>query len=37
MKAWKAYLSEEQIWQVIAFAHQFSHGDKPSEHTDYKP
>jgi mono/diheme cytochrome c family protein len=37
MKAWKAYLSEEQIWQVIAFVHQFSHGGKPSEHTDYKP
>ncbi|RPH78799.1 MAG: cytochrome c, partial [Nitrospiraceae bacterium] len=37
MKAWKSYLSEEQIWQVIAFMHQFSHGGKPSEHTDYKP
>ena len=37
MKAWKSFLSEEQIWQVIAFAHQFSHGGKPSEHTDYKP
>ena len=37
MKAWKSYLSEEQIWQVIAFVHQFSHGGKPSEHTDYKP
>jgi formylglycine-generating enzyme required for sulfatase activity/mono/diheme cytochrome c family protein len=37
MKAWKSYLSEEQIWQVIAFTHQFSHGGKPSEHTDYKP
>ena len=37
MKAWKSYLSEEQIWQVIAFIHQFSHGGKPSEHTDYKP
>ena len=30
MKAWKSYLSEEQIWQVIAFMHQFSHGGKPS-------
>jgi len=37
MKAWKSFLSEEQIWQVIAFVHQFSHGGKPSEHTDYKP
>ncbi len=37
MKPWKSLLSEEQIWQVIAFAHQFSHGGKPSEHTDYKP
>lgn len=37
MKAWKSYLSEEQIWQVIAFVHQFSHGGKPSEHADYKP
>jgi hypothetical protein len=30
-------LSEEQIWQVMAYEHQFSHGGKPSEHTDYKP
>jgi mono/diheme cytochrome c family protein len=37
MKAWKSHLSEEQIWQVMAFEHQFSHGGKPSEHTDYKP
>ena len=37
MKAWKSMLSEEQIWQVMAFEHQFSHGGKPSEHTDYKP
>jgi leucyl aminopeptidase len=37
MKAWKSFLSEEQIWKVIAFIHQFSHGGKPSEHTDYKP
>ena len=37
MKAWKSYISEEQIWKVIAFLHQFSHGGKPSEHTDYKP
>jgi mono/diheme cytochrome c family protein len=37
MKPWKQYLSEEQIWQVIAFEHQFSHGGKPAEHSDYKP
>jgi mono/diheme cytochrome c family protein len=37
MKAWKGMLSEEQIWHVMAFEHQFSHGGKPSEHTDYKP
>jgi len=37
MKAWKSLLSEEQIWQVMAFEHQFSHGGKPAEHTDYKP
>ena len=37
MKPWKSLLSEEQIWQVMAYEHQFSHGGKPSEHTDYKP
>ena len=37
MKSWKALLSEEQIWQVMAYEHQFSHDGKPSEHTDYKP
>lgn len=37
MKAWKQFLSEEQIWHVIAFEHQFSHGGKAAEHTDYKP
>ena len=37
MKAWKQFLSEEQIWQVMAYEHQFSHGNKPAEHTDYKP
>jgi mono/diheme cytochrome c family protein len=37
MKAWKSLLSEEQIWQVMAFEHQFSHDGKPAEHTDYKP
>jgi mono/diheme cytochrome c family protein len=37
MKAWKSMLSEQQIWQVIAYQHQFSHDGKPSDHTDYKP
>ena len=37
MKAWKQFLSEEQIWQVMAYEHQFSHENKPAEHTDYKP
>lgn len=37
MKPWKSLLSEEQIWKVMAFEHQFSHGGKPAEHTDYKP
>ena len=37
MKAWKSLLSEEQIWQVMAVEHQFSHDGKPAEHTDYKP
>jgi len=37
MKANKAKLTEEQIWQVIAYQHMFSHDGKPSEHTDYKP
>ena len=37
MKPWKSILTEEQIWQVVAFTHTFSHGGKPSEHTDYKP
>ncbi|HEX5646186.1 MAG TPA: cytochrome c [Nitrospira sp.] len=37
MKAWKSMLSEQQIWQVIAYQHQFSHDGKPSEHNDYKP
>jgi formylglycine-generating enzyme required for sulfatase activity len=36
MMAWKSLLSEQQIWQVIAFVHTFSHKGKPSEHTDYK-
>jgi formylglycine-generating enzyme required for sulfatase activity len=36
MMPWKSLLSENQIWQVIAFVHTFSHKGKPSEHTDYK-
>lgn len=36
MASWKSLLSEDQIWQVIAFVHTFSHKGKPSEHTDYK-
>ena len=25
MKAWKKFLTEEQIWAVIAYEHTFSH------------
>jgi mono/diheme cytochrome c family protein len=32
MLAWKDKLSEEDIWKVIAFEHQFSHGGKAEEH-----
>lgn len=32
MLAWKTRLDEKEIWKVIAFTHQFSHGGKPSEH-----
>lgn len=35
MAPWKSLLSEDQIWQVVAFMHTFSHGGKPAEHTDY--
>ncbi len=37
MKAWKGLLSEQQIWQVIAYQHMYSHDGKPSDHSDYKP
>ncbi len=37
MTPWKALLSEEQIWKVIAFIHTFSHKGKPSQHSDYRP
>jgi formylglycine-generating enzyme required for sulfatase activity len=36
MVPWKALLSEEEIWKVIAFIHTFSHKGKPSEHSDYR-
>lgn len=36
MTPWKALLSEDQIWKVIAFIHTFSHKGKPSQHRDYK-
>lgn len=32
MEAWKDYLTEEQIWQVMAYEHTFSHDGKPAEH-----
>lgn len=32
MTGWKEKLSEEEIWQVIAYAHTFSHGGKAEEH-----
>ena len=37
MTPWKALLSEDQIWKVIAFIHTFSHKGKPSQHRDYTP
>lgn len=35
MVPYKSLLSEDQIWQVVAFMHTFSHGGKPAEHKDY--
>jgi mono/diheme cytochrome c family protein len=32
MEAWKDFLTEEQIWQVIAYEHTFSHDGKPGPH-----
>lgn len=32
MTPWKEKLSEEEMWQVIAYAHTFSHGGKAEEH-----
>ena len=37
MNGWKGQLSEQQIWQVIAYQQQFSHDGKPTDHNDYKP
>lgn len=37
MKANKGLLSEEQIWQVMAYENQFSHGGKPADRSCYKP
>ena len=30
-------MSEEQIWQVMAYENMFSHGGKPADHSCYKP
>lgn len=32
MKGWKEFLTEEQIWQVMAYEHMFSHGGKSGVH-----
>lgn len=32
MTPWKGKLTEEQMWQVIAYCHSFSHGRKPEAH-----
>jgi mono/diheme cytochrome c family protein len=37
MKANKHLLTEEQIWQVMAYENQFSHGGKPADRSCYKP
>lgn len=37
MKANKGLLSEEQIWQVMAYENQFSHDGKPADRSCYKP
>ena len=37
MKGNKGLLSEEQIWQVMAYENQFSHGGKPADRSCYKP
>ncbi|NGZ12008.1 MAG: cytochrome c [Nitrospira sp. LK70] len=37
MKANKGLISEEQIWQVMAYENQFSHGGKPADRSCYKP
>lgn len=37
MKANKGLLTEEQIWQVMAYENQFSHDGKPADRSCYKP
>jgi hypothetical protein len=37
MKGNKALLTEEQIWQVMTYENQFSHGGKPADRSYYKP
>lgn len=32
MPSFKVFLTEEERWKVIAYAHQFSHGGKAEEH-----
>lgn len=32
MIAWKKRLTEEEIWKVVAYEHQFSHGGKAEKH-----
>lgn len=32
MKGWEKHLTEEQIWQVMAYEHMFSHGGKMEAH-----
>ncbi len=32
MESWKDLLTEEQIWQVIAYEHMFSHKRQPAPH-----
>jgi hypothetical protein len=37
MKGNKSLLTEEQIWQVMAYENQFSHEGKPADRSCYKP
>jgi hypothetical protein len=36
MKANKGMLTEEQIWQVMAYEDQLSHDGKPADRSCYK-